>query len=98
MEGLPLPLPGLSHSSFVISHGAKFLQKQLFREGTFFLGGGGRVGASGGGSSMKVSTKRGGSYLFVSYSRGGSHTFSRIFNEDFCDVAFTHFDLVWCLL
>ena len=42
MEGLPLPLPGLSHSSFVISHGAKFLQKQLFREGTFFLGGGGK--------------------------------------------------------
>ena len=45
----------------------------------FSWGGGGRVGASGGGSSMKVSTKRGGSYLFVSYSRGGSHTFSRIF-------------------
>ena len=34
-----------------------------FREGTFFLGGGGGLGPQRGGSSVKVSTKRGGPYL-----------------------------------
>ena len=34
-----------------------------FREGTFFLGGGGGLGPQRGGSPMKVSTKRGGPYL-----------------------------------
>ena len=57
------------------------------REGTFFSYGG-RAGASEGRLIIESEHKRGVSYLFVSYSRGGSHTFSRFFNEDFCDIAF----------
>ena len=62
------------------------------REGTFFLGGGGRAGASEGRVISESEHQRGRAIPSFSAIQGEDHTFSRIFNGDFCDVIF-HFSL-----
>ena len=64
----------------------------VLREGTFFLGGGGRAGASEGRVISESEHQRGRAIPSFSAIQGEGHTFSRIFNEDFCDVIF-HFSL-----
>ena len=58
----------------------------------FFLGGGGRAGASEGRVISESEHQRGRAIPSFSAIQGEGHTFSRIFNEDFCDVIF-HFSL-----
>ena len=64
----------------------------FLREGTFFLGEGGRAGASEGRVISESEHQRGRAIPSFSAIQGEGHTFSRIFNEDFCDVIF-HFSL-----
>ena len=58
----------------------------------FFLGGGGRAGASEGRVISESEHQRGRAIPSFSAIQGEGHTFSRIFNGDFCDVIF-HFSL-----
>ena len=71
-----------------ISHEVKV---EGIREGTFFLGGG-RAGASEGRVTSESEHQRGRAIPSFLAIQGEGHTFSRIFNEDFCDVIF-HFSL-----
>ena len=61
------------------------------REGTFFLGGGGRAGASAGRVISESEHQKGRAIPHVSYSREGHTSFPKFFNENFCDVAFHFF-------
>ena len=80
----------------------------LIREGTFFLGGGGRAGASEGRVISESEHQKGRAIPHVSYSREGHTSFPKFFNENFCDVSFqfsyrlsflfTYFDLIWCFI
>ena len=71
---------------------SQFLWKlSPFREGTFFLGGGGE--ASDGRVISESEHQRGRAIPSLSAIQGEGHTFSRIFNGDFCDVIF-HFSLI----
>ena len=56
----------------------------------FFLGGGGRAGASEGRIISESEHQKGRAIPHVSYSREGHTSFPEFFNENFCDVAF-HF-------
>ena len=61
----------------------------MFREGTFFLGGGGGgAGASEGRDISESEHQKGRATPHVSYSREGHTSFPEFFNESFCDVAF----------
>jgi len=61
----------------------------MFREGAFFLGGGG-AGASEGRVISESEHQKGRATPHVSYSREDHTSFPEFFNENFCDVAF-HF-------
>ena len=68
------------------------VHNSFVREGTFFLGGGGRAGASEGRVISESEHQRGRAIPSFLAIQGEGHNFSRIFNEDICDVIF-HFSL-----
>ena len=56
----------------------------LIREGTVFLGGGGKAGASEGRVISESEHQKGRAIPHVSYSREGHTSFPEFFNENFC--------------
>ena len=64
----------------------------LYKGRYVFSWGGGRAGASEGRVISASEHQRGRAVPSFSAIQGEGHTFSRIFNEDFCDVIF-HFSL-----
>ena len=61
----------------------------MVREGMFFLvGGGGEAGASEGRVISESEHQKGRVRPLCKLYKGRVTTFSRIFNEDFCDAAF----------
>ena len=80
----------MSHTSHIQpTHSQCLANYNVLREGTFSLGGG-RAGASEGRVISESEHQKGRAIPYVSYSKEGHTSFPKIFNDNFCDVAF-HF-------